>query len=516
MLKRPITILCISDLHLLAQRAEKDGSDINKGQLERLRHDLMRFQEESLGQIQWKPDFLLIAGDLVDKCTEENYGYVKKQIDALRKLFDIHPFKVIMTPGNHDKEVSVSSASPTDMEIIRKLYGKQEERFSNICKVGDVTPKQKECFVCDHAGAFKKFTDFYKEYAELSDNEKNIGGTFLWPDFFDGLQAPLQDLKYTSGLKVFEDEKVCFLSVNTEWMYTRRTIRPAHEQKIGICTPFVGWAFEEIRKSYPDYTVVTLMHRDPRSMSWDDRNISDLSQIDALSLIETYSDIILSGHDHTRKINPPTMLRNHAQHCGIGSVSRPAGFNENVRYTATLIHVNPIKGKMRLLTYDRWSEHQLWQFVDLGSFPLQPKYRLREYKNGANAETPEVVIRAKSSHKADIEHAIKSHLRWNEDDERRFGLLAVPCGELRRNGGELIGQLKQKISEALEKYDRVFVYFWRTTQKLWLKDNLEIEGDLLKKLKASFRFEVLKCELIVSDIIVDIPVIDLAKEYFSD
>lgn len=116
------------------------------------------------------------------------------------------------------------------------------------------------------------------------------------------------------------------------------------------------------------------MHRDPRSLSWDEKNISDSASIDTISVLENYSDIIVSGHDHTLKINPPTMLRNHAQHFGIGSASRPAGINENVRYTASLLHINPIKGEMQVAAYDRWEERTPWQFVDIGTFPLQPKY----------------------------------------------------------------------------------------------------------------------------------------------
>ena len=29
---------------------------------------------------------------------------------------------------------------------------------------------------------------------------------------------------------------------------------------------------------------------------------------------------------------------------------------------------------MQVAAYDRWEERTLWQFVDIGTFPLQPKY----------------------------------------------------------------------------------------------------------------------------------------------
>ena len=83
-MKRPITILCITDLHLQGDPNEQSSAKtVTDGPLELLRDNLFHFQDDRSDQNKWAPDFLLIAGDLVDKCTRSNYKYVQRQIDAL-------------------------------------------------------------------------------------------------------------------------------------------------------------------------------------------------------------------------------------------------------------------------------------------------------------------------------------------------------------------------------------------------------------------------------------------------
>ncbi len=509
-MKRPITILCITNLHLQGDPNEQSSAKtVTDGPLELLRDNLFHFQDDRSDQNKWAPDFLLIAGDLVDKCTRSNYKYVQRQIDALITLFNIKPFRVILTPGNHDRK-TYSPQSPCRKQALINKYDATEQHFAEICKSGQVLSVDlKKRFIKDHVSAFRQFTDLYKSYLQPSDDSEKFQ---CWPDLFEGVPEQMQDLQYTSGLKIFEKEKVCFLSVNTEWLYTRRSIRSADKQKIGPCRPFVNWAFNEIRKSYSDYTVITVMHRDPRSLSWDEKNISDSASIDTISVLENYSDIIVSGHDHTLKINPPTMLRNHAQHFGIGSASRPAGINENVRYTASLLHINPIKGEMQVAAYDRWEERTLWQFVDIGTFPLQPKYSSLE-KTGnikQDLDMPIVKIRAKGANDDDIERAIRGYLRWNATD-KQFGLLFMKDNVLLEPVG--FDTAEQKIRKGLEQHDRIFFFRWQLAQKLSIKQTLE--NDPLERLKKCFRQEVLNMSLIIADIVIDIPIIALTQELLS-
>ena len=508
-MKRPITILCISDLHIQEHGMIEEGmANADILSLNCLRHSLLHFQGECTERIKWNPDFLLIAGDLVDRCTQTNYNYVKEQIDALIDLFKIEPFRVILTPGNHDRQVFSSQENCCRTKALKKKYEKTEEHFSQFCKVETISDDLKKQFVKEHVNAFRQFTDLYKLYCEPRSSLEKFE---YWRGLFENLPCRMHDLKYTSGLKIFENEKVCFLSVNTEWLYTRNSIKPSGEQKIRPCSPFIKWAFNEIQKSYPDYTVVTIMHRNPRSLSWETQNITDPLQIDSVSLLETYSDIILSGHDHTIKITPPTMLQNHAQHLGIGSISRPEGINENVRYTATLLHINPIMGEMQLMAYDRWASHIPWHFIDLGTFPLQTKYQLSECVKNSNDDMFIIKIRAKSSDDFDIESAIKSYLQWNEKDETQFGLLFINYYKFELSN---IEEIKQKIQKLLEQYKRVFFYRWQSapTPQMNFKKEQTQEDNPLEVLKKHLRYNLLNQSLIIADIMVDIPILSLNKE----
>lgn len=206
------------------------------------------------------------------------------------------------------------------------------------------------------------------------------------------------------------------------------------------------------------------------------------------------------------------MLRNHAQHFGIGSASRPAGINENVRYTASLLHINPIKGEMQVAAYDRWEERTPWQFVDIGTFPLQPKYSSLE-KTGnikQDLDMPIVKIRAKGANDDDIERAIRGYLRWNATD-KQFGLLFMKDNVLLEPVG--FDTAEQKIRKGLEQHDRIFFFRWQLAQKLSIKQTLE--NDPLERLKKCFRQEVLNMSLIIADIVIDIPIIALTQELLS-
>lgn len=100
-MKRPVTILCIADLHLQEQL---NGQCKTEEPMKILKSDLHHFRDSSSDRCNWTPDFLLIAGDLVDRCTQPSYEYVQQQIDELIRLFNIAPFRVVLTPGNHDRQ----------------------------------------------------------------------------------------------------------------------------------------------------------------------------------------------------------------------------------------------------------------------------------------------------------------------------------------------------------------------------------------------------------------------------
>ena len=95
MIKRPITLLCLSDLHLVPE-------DPGMSLLSSLRSAI---KSEISKDIRWKPDYVVIAGDMVE-ASRKNYPQVKKYIQSFidDNDFHLHPFKIIAVPGNHDKD----------------------------------------------------------------------------------------------------------------------------------------------------------------------------------------------------------------------------------------------------------------------------------------------------------------------------------------------------------------------------------------------------------------------------
>lgn len=70
-------------------------------------------------------------------------------------------------------------------------------------------------------------------------------------------------------LKVFHELQVCFLSVNTEWLYTRTEIESKQEMHLAL--PAVTPMIEKLN-NLTHYTTITLMHRKPGSLSWKENN----------------------------------------------------------------------------------------------------------------------------------------------------------------------------------------------------------------------------------------------------
>ena len=97
---------------------------------------------------------------LSSDCRRSNYKYVQRQIDALITLFNIKPFRVILTPGNHDRK-TYSPQSPCRKQALINKYDATEQHFAEICKSGQVLSVDlKKRFIKDHVSAFRQFTDF--------------------------------------------------------------------------------------------------------------------------------------------------------------------------------------------------------------------------------------------------------------------------------------------------------------------------------------------------------------------
>ena len=387
---RPFSLLCLSDPHLVPLSTGETAFTKLKDSIEHY------FDKHP----HWKPDFIVIAGDLVT-WDDRHPDLVKKHLDRMIDDWHLPKDRVIIVPGNHDKVLG------KDMEeekfSIRRFTEaiKSEERFG--------TGLMKKEFGIQ----FKDFGDFYLPYVLEDDGDRYLY-QYLWDK--EHLGDQLSDIALTSGLKVFDEFRLCFLCINTEWTFppSKKAEPSSHPF---LCTPVVNHSIQIIKEKYPDYTLVTLMHRNPFELSWEEYNRRNNLKPDIIKDIYNLSDIILTGHNHVERVLAPHQMENKAQLFNLGSVSVPARGNCLEQYRAALLIVNPFKQRIELLNC--YYEDDRWTFPEHPeTYGLKDKYippRDLPALSDLDRETP-LICFAKSKHEEmDIVPAVSEMFQGYKD-----------------------------------------------------------------------------------------------------
>ena len=450
MIKRPITILCISDLHLV-----KDSA--GEKELEHFVAKLVSLSEED---IHWKPDYIAIAGDIVD-CRDKNYANVQQHIGFITERFKIDKFRVVVVPGNHDKD------------FLDGDYKKENKKIKDFAKhiIGN---QEKYDFVNAFSENFKSFSEFYSEYTNPTNNA------------FEYERGTINDeVAHTSGLKIFHDHKLCFLSVNTEWTY----IPDKHRKKLKsvpvLCWPLVYSSIQKIRNSYPDYTVITLMHRDPSELTWVEKNTDYNNKPDVISDIYRFSDIILSGHNHIERMLPPDMMANSAQLFKLGSVSMESRSSNIVLYNATMLNVDPINNQVEVLALWFDKKYHAWRHEIEGIYRLVDRYP--SFSKIPYCTNQVRTLYAKTRDKTDVDTAIYTAYKV---DSQKCHLLYFSCYEVD----------EEMIRKSLADNKLTYLIVYHFNQEI-TKSN-----EVVNKLKERFAFNILKMELVIDQALVSVPI----------
>lgn len=395
-MKRPISILCISDLHY------EEG---NMNAINRLHSDYNNFvnqNEEGVQNKRWHPDYIVVAGDVVNH-NSHDYSKPAGCIERLRSDFGIDKSHVIIVPGNHDKKIKRCTKI--------KTLDKNKEIFDNFCRE-EGTNKQEFCKI--YSSRFEEYISFCKDYFDLKKDENY---EYLAPALLDS------SINCLSGVKVFKEDSLCFLIVNTEWTYVSKipfftrflknklTNHQTVYEKCQLCAPLIKDAYDLIKEKYPHYTVITVMHRGFEDLLWEENNLLDPMSINAIGYIKDMSDIIFTGHDHTIKTDPPTLINNRIQHFKLGSVGRKeVSTTEHIR-TASIIRFSPTDSKIEMmhLVYKKQPNNKCeWEFQPHDTFyPLYSKFdRNKPLPIQLSNLT---LIKAQSTNKVDIQKAINAY-----------------------------------------------------------------------------------------------------------
>lgn len=422
----------MSDLHLYSW-------DEDKRQFREIKNLLKYIRTLASNDVFWWPDYIVLAGDVIqykkgiERATE--YQNAEKVIDYILKQFHLDKSKVIITPGNHDKDYPEINNDLLQkiIDYDNNIYSLVEDKISSKDK--DIIDKQKEiddniselsklCNNNQESGfdfdnkfgeSFRPFYDFYGKYI----NENN----YFYPDKLLNKKQPLYS---TFGLKVFENHKVCFLTINTELTYTPKN---SHNSEImRLVKPLIYPLIQKIRDKYPQYTVVTVMHRDPRESSWKERNGKNVSIIEELY---ECSDVILTGHEHPEKWLVPHMMSNSAQLFKLGSSSMESRNPYSpLEHFATLIKIDSMAGSVQykqLLqkSNNEWTETN--PVLSTETVPLRNKFGKFDKYVPANRKGLFTIF-SQSHLKSDIDQAICRvfNCSANNNDDRQL-LTSIYC-----------------------------------------------------------------------------------------
>lgn len=483
-MRRPISLLCMADIHY-----NKDG---DMGVVDSLCADLAKFIDEDKNRTKWSPDYIVIAGDVADK--NGGYEQVKALIDKLRekKNFNIPEDHVIVVPGNHDV---VTKCSITDMVKAKKVF----DDFCESCNDATISD-----FGDFFKAKFKEFIDFSELYTkELKYNSQ--GKSCI-------MSPCIQSL---SGVKVMEKDHVCFLYVNTEWLYMpgrshTKVLSPMCDdysnymivdENCPLCAPLIKDACDLIHNKYKDYTVVTVMHRGFEHLSWKQKNISDATSIDAIDYLLRTSDIIITGHDHVFAPMSPTLIKNRVQHFQLGAVGiREKSTKEQPR-SAEIIRLNiPGESVEQLFIYsDKHTRYSAWSFVESKyKFPMFSKYLSSVAQPKESPLYRDTVIRAQSSSNIDIEKALAAYFQCPS------GFIFI-SEHATMNIDQI---LNNKVVTGISKSYFVVVYYLLYEYAVGEKSKYAAITDIKRKLD-SFRDknidDVLSGQLIINEVVVDYP-----------
>ena len=464
MTRRPIILLCLSDLHLI-----KDSS--GQKALESFRKVLTSYATLSP---EWKPDYIAVTGDfVVGKDQSENkYQVPEAVLDDLCKSFGLNRCRVIAVPGNHDKVIPQGDFCPDCPKIACVLPKFSQSRLS---------PDDVRCFLRSFSH-FEQFAGFYSSYVDTDLATAEEDG---YQYFYDGnvFSADCTGGKYTSGLKVFTKDKICFVCINTEWTY-----HPKEDQtgrKVRICAPIVRDSLNRIRNHYGDYLVVTLMHRNPAEFGWPERNeVNEHSDI--VQSIYKASDIVLTGHDHNFFLYPPDRMANSAQLFRIGSSSRSDSLEDFVPYGAALLRIDPFERSVVVKSCSRvYGNKDQWEIVDFGRYPIRQLY-MSSPKETFGSSGMEVLVSCRS--RASVESAIKAVLGNCRD------LLIVAAADFQTKDVE--GKVRAKLLDGHNLH--LVIYF---------PDYAMREGvrQCIDRLTYAFSSDIYRMRLVISDVLISYP-----------
>jgi len=347
-----VNILHLSDL----QFGITDGSDSGKkrvaiGYRERVIEKSLIYYLSRLPD-KWKPNIIVISGDLAWNAKKEDYQKCADWIKKLTTTLNVEIENVIVCTGNHDINLEAAknnynNTKSAENEAVKKYedctFDNEKARFHKYESIiSHIIEKQAEEELTDDAfegekslyNNFKEFISFCK--GEIDEEVK-----------IEPLKNEIDnnlDVQYLYGYR--EIMGIRFNVLNSSWYCVdRKSQRDSSRDKERL---FIGKQFvDELVNNFVmnDKFSVTVFHH---PFEWLNPSEGDDDSKVRQSILKL-SDIILCGHVHT-KVGEPTFTHNQAQIFQSGAL-----WDENeYTYETRIIRINKRSGSVRqhVLEYD--------------------------------------------------------------------------------------------------------------------------------------------------------------------
>jgi predicted MPP superfamily phosphohydrolase len=347
-LQREVNILVISDLHYNIRPKENttppDAEAINDRIVSAIAD----------AKTEWKPDVVLIAGDLVNQCRPENYPLF---FDLIRKLVDCYSNlknTIYCTPGNHD----VTRPERGDYSVIKMLQtlrdGKKRNPYGLSRRIKNI-----------YALARNPVLSTTLMSETMGNLEKKIFATYLAKqsllreEYPASMDHPVPGIftSYTSRIL-----GVNIVSHNTSFFCNRSD---NDRSNLFLVLDIVKKTVESIPNTGP---VISFMHHPYFFLHESEYIAPILSEepgkevFNCFSRVLGSSDLVISGHVHG-DLQDPTFLQHHAYLITNGtSYTQDNIEGMGYPYTFALLKVNKLRRwfAMKKFIYD----HNLCSYIN--------------------------------------------------------------------------------------------------------------------------------------------------------
>jgi DNA repair exonuclease SbcCD nuclease subunit len=346
--KKIINILHLSDLHFNLFE-EEDAATSRDELLDELINQL---NEVIRTDKTWAPDYIVVSGDITYNSDPTEYEYAKvffnKVLDSIRPYNKLSLKNFIICPGNHDKKRNAK-----DKEIARIVENKKKNANSDLVKKLD--PIQLNRISKNRLyKQFKSFNEFAAKLYNLKDETDYTNQTFFFPKI-----KPV----------------ICFVVINSALLCVHSKIDCG---KLAIDKNRIAELYKKVihtKRQNDNLIVVTVIHHNPGWLNWNYRYETNST----LDKIISFSDIILTGHEHC--VKPiPDHIENKSQLI-YGGATFDAG--NKLSNNFNLLKVNPLEGtfQIRFFLYDPRNINTNEKWKEISQKGIQYQFRRNPDKN---------------------------------------------------------------------------------------------------------------------------------------